>query len=368
MLPFVVENSFIPYGDLINKLFFFIGFLQILFSEKKISLEIGPLLFLLLAIVLTLLSTGVTATTFKNLVNLTYQVLICEIVYLVSIREKRINFWFDIIVINSLILAVCAIIEYLLYGGRVRTYFYNPNYLAIYLAFGAVTLIQKKHSKNFFGSILISVAVIFTSSFSIFAAIIITFVFKMTEKLVRSKLVLSIIFLSIVIIEIFIVLYTVDLLPDFWLTKIWDTLLEKKDSERVYIWKAAISIFSEHPLIGIGYGNFLSTMYMYTDYSRPLLFGGFVSHNDYLRVLSELGAIGFLSFLYLLFSQIKKIILSSNTIQKRIILSYFLVIILFIFAHNYLSNSYFWVILVFPSLLNMKKSYVKSVDDTNYNH
>jgi len=74
---------------------------------------------------------------------------------------------------------------------------------------------------------------------------------------------------------------------------------------RINLWKTAIKMFEEHPLRGVGNGNFVSyydayvkkypkELYIYYDYQR------YPAHNSYLKVLSELGVIGIIPFILII--------------------------------------------------------------------
>lgn len=68
---------------------------------------------------------------------------------------------------------------------------------------------------------------------------------------------------------------------------------------RIKLWKAALKMIKDHPIRGIGNGNFI---YMYDEYVKkyPELYefghSGFPTHNSYLKIWSELGTVGLISF------------------------------------------------------------------------
>jgi O-antigen ligase len=64
--------------------------------------------------------------------------------------------------------------------------------------------------------------------------------------------------------------------------------------ERLKLWTAARAAFVERPVLGIGYGEFPR----YNEYKHDL--PGKVAHQMYLSVAAELGAVGFLAFVWLL--------------------------------------------------------------------
>ncbi len=99
--------------------------------------------------------------------------------------------------------------------------------------------------------------------------------------------------------------------------------------ERIRIWENTIDIVKEKPLFGIGSGNWQYNFLKYsvskidkivnnnTTFQKP--------HNDYLWILSELGIIGFILFLLILFYILKptlKLILKERNIELSIVFSF----------------------------------------------
>jgi len=62
---------------------------------------------------------------------------------------------------------------------------------------------------------------------------------------------------------------------------------------RLALWNAAGAMFVQHPVLGVGYGNYRS---LYSDYIPGAAPNQLDAHNLYLQVLSETGVIGFLAF------------------------------------------------------------------------
>lgn len=75
-------------------------------------------------------------------------------------------------------------------------------------------------------------------------------------------------------------------------------------SSRVTIWKAASDMIADHPVFGVGPGNFAQGL---TQYQPPGLSARFYhAHNDYLHVLSETGILLIPLFFWMLFRLIKQ--------------------------------------------------------------
>lgn len=63
----------------------------------------------------------------------------------------------------------------------------------------------------------------------------------------------------------------------------------------------AVDIIRQNPLLGVGLGNFYFTSITYKDPSDPLYFAIQPVHNIFLLITAEMGFVGLLMFLYLLF-------------------------------------------------------------------
>lgn len=72
----------------------------------------------------------------------------------------------------------------------------------------------------------------------------------------------------------------------------------KSAGDRFFLWQSAWQMFLDHPLTGIGTGNF---EYLYIGkYMSPFATEELTNaHNNYLHILAENGAVGFVAFLYL---------------------------------------------------------------------
>lgn len=76
------------------------------------------------------------------------------------------------------------------------------------------------------------------------------------------------------------------------------TSLSQNES-RIKLWKTAIMMIREHPIIGVGNGNFVTRYNEYVIKYKELKYQSYQNypaHNSYLKVQSELGIIGIVSF------------------------------------------------------------------------
>ncbi len=79
----------------------------------------------------------------------------------------------------------------------------------------------------------------------------------------------------------------------------FERLQDIDDGSRTLMWAAAVSLFIDHPFLGVGYGNY---RFLYADFAFiPGAVPGLLdAHNIYLQLLAETGVVGFLSFLVLM--------------------------------------------------------------------
>lgn len=84
-----------------------------------------------------------------------------------------------------------------------------------------------------------------------------------------------------------------------------DGSYDNSTAERLDVFFAGIKMFKDYPWFGIGYGNFQHFSSFYMDFSPRAV----VAHNTYITILAELGIIGFLIFIaiiYFIFKIVKK--------------------------------------------------------------
>lgn len=88
------------------------------------------------------------------------------------------------------------------------------------------------------------------------------------------------------------------------------------DEGRIQIWRTSLKMMENHPILGVGNGNFIElydsyvAKYKYLAYKN---YSHYPTHNSYLKVESELGIIGGISFISIIVNALIKI--------KRVIVS-----------------------------------------------
>lgn len=79
--------------------------------------------------------------------------------------------------------------------------------------------------------------------------------------------------------------------------------IEIKESYKYHLIRSSLLVFLEHPLAGIGFGNWQLEVYKFSvdainKFNDPAIFYRVRSHNLYSQLLVELGLLGFIAFLY----------------------------------------------------------------------
>ncbi|MCY6353887.1 O-antigen ligase family protein [Clostridium sp. ZS2-4] len=127
---------------------------------------------------------------------------------------------------------------------------------------------------------------------------------------------------------------------------------------RVNLWKIALKMIKDHPIVGVGNGNYYSLYGAYVKKYPELYYNhhaNFPVHNSYLKIQSELGIAGSVSFVGILVAVLVKIKTFINTTKnefyKAFYKGFFISVIVFYFMNvsdNLLFvpkiSVYFWIL------------------------
>jgi O-antigen ligase len=241
---------------------------------------------------------------------------------------------------GALGVAVLALLSYffgqITYDGRLQGLFNSPNYLAMYLApamiIGAM-LFKEDRKKYALSLAAISLAFYLTYSFAAWAAIagVWAGLFWLKNKESRHKKAIG----------GFLILVGLVFCLQIKTDKLNSLLnLEPRSSlvSRSMIWKSAGKLIADHPLWGIGPGNFQTKYLEYQKYYPPYLeWAASHPHNLYLAVYLYTGILGWSAFCLLLFFWLKKI--SRRRKEKIVLIS--LGIIIYFLLHGLADTTYF---------------------------
>lgn len=80
---------------------------------------------------------------------------------------------------------------------------------------------------------------------------------------------------------------------------------EGTGKKRTELWKAGWKIFLDHPIIGVGPGNYGIWLPEYYSYKKPWTMWKRSAHSIYITLLSEMGVVGTFLFLIILWANYK---------------------------------------------------------------
>lgn len=100
--------------------------------------------------------------------------------------------------------------------------------------------------------------------------------------------------------------------------RVRDLTNASQNASRIKLWKTAIMMIKDHPILGVGNGNYISRYNEYVSKYKGLSYNAYKrypAHNSYLKIQSELGIIGIVSFLAILITtlfRVKKLFTITN--------------------------------------------------------
>jgi O-antigen ligase len=111
--------------------------------------------------------------------------------------------------------------------------------------------------------------------------------------------------------------------------------------ERIDLIIAGIDMVEKNLLTGVGPGNFINAIVNYSGFDSVRY-----SHNTYINVASQIGIIGFFSFLLLLTYIFKRLLyIGHNDLSAHYILSYLILLGYLLFLSNFFST-YLWFVFI----------------------
>jgi putative inorganic carbon (HCO3(-)) transporter len=140
-----------------------------------------------------------------------------------------------------------------------------------------------------------------------------------------------------------------------------------QNASRIKLWKTAIMMIKEHPILGVGNGNYISRYDEYVNKYKGLSYNAYTrypAHNSYLKIQSELGIVGISSFLTILIIsllRVKKLFtITNDNFLKAFYMGAFASMIAFYFMNIFdnlffvpKATTYFWfLVATAESILN----------------
>lgn len=255
--------------------------------------------------------------------------------------------------------SVFGVVEFIFQNERVNGTFANPNYYALFL--GVVFALNHYLSKNRFkyvASMIIILSIIFTGSRS---ALLIP-VLCIIIDIVKSKDYLRKI---ITLIGLFFFVLMVALSGT---SRFGGDAASGSDAERLAFGKVAIEMANDNKYTGVGWGRFITRFQSYAEQTESFEFKGIVmdishqerrvTHNDLLRILSELGYIALL-FTLVFLARVGWIFSTRFSQTPTWIIAIWCGMIIFSLTHNNLNTAFSWYFLLMPFHLRYINFYSK---------
>ncbi len=222
------------------------------------------------------------------------------------------------------------------FDGRLQAFYNSPNYLAMYLAPAILIgiFLIKENRKFYLRSLgVLGLALYLTQSYAAWLSILMAlFIVALSrqEKLGWKKIV-AVLFVG----GSFFLLQTGT--PK--LANLLHPTERSSTSSRLMIWKSALKIGWDNPVLGIGPGNFQQQYLDYQKYFPPYLEWAVPQpHNLFLALWLQVGLLGLVGFGWLLVVWFQKIISSKEKSIERYV---FLAMMLYILLHGLVDTTYF---------------------------
>lgn len=295
-----------------------ISFMMIVLSKKSFKIRSSNYVILypyLILITLSLFSLYKSPNIYFSL-SVFFVLIFPILIYLIGINSIRNNNDIKVTImlasLSGLVQSLIIIYQYLTFDSFLIYYglqgtMGNSNRVASFLLvtiFLSFAIKDKNKTSSVIFALLILTqffALLLTKSRGAWVSFLMIFAFMLAYYIYKSKNVKTF-FKTITItlllgFSIYIILpsETIQLLYDQF-NSIFD-LNNRSNSDRIYMWKSAIDMFSENPLFGKGVGNFYNLYPNYRYIGADLQFTS--AHSNYFMLIAENGLIG--TILYILF-------------------------------------------------------------------
>jgi len=345
LLPLIPEDikfKGMPFTDLILALIIFVYIIELVVSKKgrqnfikgiidffTDKLSIFIIILLIIMFVSTIYALDKKIALSESARFATYVVMYFIIKYELNTR-KQINVLLRCYIFISFILSSIGILQYFTgfalaetfkrtnevgEGIKIASTLLNPNTYGAYLiliVFPVIVLsIYEKNKKKKMIYILLSILV--------FANLIMTFSRNALLGFGLGLVVLMLIYSIKLIFALGGFGILILFIPSVF-QRIKDVADINQNEFRIKLWKTALMMIKDHPILGVGNGNYVTYYRTYVNNYKELKYFSyqkFPTHNSFLKIQSELGILGIVSFLGIITMALIRIKrLYSTTIDK----------------------------------------------------
>lgn len=329
--------------------------------KKGVLLKVNQITISFFAFILVSLATPPFDTDAQSqLIN--FIISICTMNFLFnSIRTtKDFKTIMQLIANLTIALTFLGLVEFILNPTtRIEGTFSNPNYFGLFLGIGSCIIFSTWRGFKRLIAITAIICVIVMSGSR--AAIIFPILQLCWLAYQRGNLIKIIPTASVFMLSVFLVMSS-------GVTRYSDqSKMETSNAERIIFAKIAKRMANDNPFTGVGWGRFISEFRNYSNLSEQIITSsGYkvnvshherrVTHNDFLRILAELGWGAFLLSIYFTIYGIK-IFLNNNSFNLNYLFPIYIGLLIFSITHNNMNNGFFWFFFLMPFFLKQHASF-----------
>lgn len=339
-----ILEVFWPPIDYIMQFLILVGVFKLIFTRKLTNIKFSKLQVLFIIIViLNGFIYNIDQVIYnpwwkQGLLNLIFNIIAISYYINEITNYSKLNTLFKVATFNGIVMFIYALIDRVIFNVDRVGQAYNCNFFAQNVAISLVIYFyfqQKKISiKSVLYYIMMLISIFLSGSKSVVLSLIIIGVIFFIGR-IKSKKVYLLSFIGIILVATFYMGITVT--NGSYDQGLLKYVVKKEDTSRIDLWKYTYDVFINNPWKGTGYNCFRAMWY-----ERQM-----VTHNDYLRIMVELGVFGIIVFMMYIVCQFKKILKLTN--GKLVFLYSAMILALnFSLTHNYVAKFMFWFLISLP--------------------
>lgn len=339
---------------------YYLAYYRFDFHYTKVGKQ---LLVFLLFILLSYLGNGVQLSLYlSSVINFITIYLVLSYLFKAINTTEKLEKVFTYITKLVFLTAIFTVIAFIVERTRIELTTNNPNYLAYFLGLGFCTAYTTKNkTRRLIELLTIGASIMCTSSRIILIAMTVVVVIHVLSN--KRTLVLNILGGTLAVLIAIGVLNVTEMISSKRFRNIDE---DASTLVRVEIIETSKKIVAANPFNGVGYNQFQNRFSNYVSATAEFLADTdkIVTHNDFLRIVDELGIPALLFMFYIIISQVI-IIWKLPVYQRNVLLTLLITDILYSTSHNNLNAFVFWFFLMLPTMayyINLKEAYVKEAE------
>lgn len=330
-------------------------------SRRVQEINIVFLVFLLFVGV-SLVFSGINEDAKSQLINLLVSFSVCNYLFVATNNSKNLDRALEFFAGLSVFVALTGFLEFFVNGNsRIEGTLSNSNYYGFFIGIGfCLVFVKWQGWRRNVALCFILIAIILSGSRSALLLPLLQYLWFSYRTGNIKKLIPYVLLLSV----------AVAVIAGSGISRFSNTEeTASSDAERIIFAGIALSMANDNPFTGVGWGRFISEFGKYSSTSQVIALdeGDIdastqdrrVTHNDFLRILAELGWVAFLATVgFLLYGFY--IVLNKKYLNSDCLTPIWFGMILFSASHNNLNNALFWFFILLPYYIYGKECYKKN--------